>query len=337
MPDQTVNAPSPDRVMGMLNAYQGSAILKAGIDLGLFTEIAGGAGSPAALAARCQANEHGIEALCDSLTVMGLLEKSGGSYSLGTDAAAFLDKRSPTYMGGMAGFLTAPEIVQAWSDVAAVVRRGGPQGLANVAPEAPIWIEFAKGMGSFMGFPAKMIADLVVKEGAPAKVLDIAAGHGQFGIEIAKAAPGARIVAQDWPAVLEVARANAVAAGVADRWSVLPGSAFEVPFGGDYDLVLLTNFLHHFDTETCESVLRKSFAALVPGGRVMTLEFIPNDDGVSPPFAAMFSMVMLVSTPKGKAYRFAELEAMHRAAGFVDCALVELLPTPERLVVARKP
>jgi len=337
MTDRTAAQPSPDRIMEMLNGFQGSAILKAGIDLGVFTEIAAGTGSATALAQSCQASAHGIETLCDSLTVMGLLEKSGGVYSLGPDAAVFLDKRSPAYLGGMAGFLMAPEMMGNWSDVAAVVRRGGPLGLANVAPEAPIWIEFARGMGSFAGFTARMLAELVVQGGAPAKVLDVAAGHGLFGIEIAKAAPGAHIVAQDWAQVLDVARDNAASAGIADRWAALPGSAFDVPFGGGYDVVLLTNFLHHFDAETCESVLRKSFDALVSGGRVVTLEFVPNDDDVTPPFAALFGMVMLVSTPKGKAYRFAELEAMHRAAGFVDCTLMDLPPTPQRLVVARKP
>jgi SAM-dependent methyltransferase len=323
--------------MGILNGFQNSAILKAGIDLSLFTAIADGATTPAALATACQASEHGVEALCDSLTVMGLLEKSAGSYRLGPDAALFLNKKSPAYVGGMAGFLLAPELMQSWSDVATVVRRGGPEGLANIAPEAPIWIEFAKGMGAFASMTAKMIAGLIVKGGAPAKVLDIAAGHGLFGIEFAKAAPGAQIVAQDWAQVLEVARKNAEAAGVADRWSTLPGSAFDVPFGTGYDLVLLTNFLHHFDYDTCVQVLKKSYDALAPGGRVVTLEFIPDEDGVSPPLAAMFSMVMLVSTPKGKAYRFSELDPMHRAAGFTDCELLELPPTPQRLVVAKKP
>ena len=127
------------------------------------------------------------------------------------------------------------------------------------------------------------------------------------------------------------------AAGVADRWSGLAGSAFDVPFGEGYDLILLTNFLHHFDAPTCEGLLRKVRAALAPGGLVVTLEFIPNEDGVTPPFAALFSMTMLTSTPKGRAYRFSELEAMHRAVGFTDCALIELPPTPQRLVVARKP
>jgi SAM-dependent methyltransferase len=330
------NAPSPDRIMEMLNGFQGSAMLKAGIDVGIFTAIGAGSKTPAAIASACQANEHGVEALCDGLTVMGLLTKSGGAYGLGADAAVFLDETSPAYMGGMARFLMAPDMMRNWSDVAAVVRRGGPEGLANVAPEAPIWVEFAKGMGAFAGFTAQMMAGIVVKGGAPAKVLDVAAGHGLFGIEIAKAAPGAHIVAQDWVQVLEVAKENAVAAGVGERWSGLPGSAFDVSFGTGFDVVLLTNFLHHFDVPTCEAVLRKSYDALNPGGRVVTLEFVPDEDGVSPPVAAMFSMVMLVSTPKGKAYRFSELDAMHRAAGFTDCALIELPPTPQRLLVARK-
>jgi methylase of polypeptide subunit release factors len=80
--------------------------------------------------------------------------------------------------------------------------------------------------------PAELIAQIV--EGQPAKVLDIAAGHGLFGIAIAKHKPGAHIVAVDWAQVLEVAKENAAKAGVADRYTVVPSSAFEVDFGGGY-------------------------------------------------------------------------------------------------------
>ena len=322
--------------MGVFTAFQQSAILKGAIELGIFTEIAAGHDSATALAARCKADGRATETLCDGLTVMGFLEKSGSTYRLAPDSAMFLDRRSPAYVGGMTSFLLAPEIMASWSDVAAVVRRGGPEGLANIAPEHPIWIEFAKGMGSFVTMTAKMLANMLLAGGAPKKVLDVAAGHGLFGIEIAKAAPGSRILALDWPKVLDVARDNAGAAGIADRWSALPGSAFDVQFGDGYDVVLLTNFLHHFDVATCEGILRKSREALAPGGRVVTLEFIPNEDGVSPPFAAMFGMVMLTSTPKGRAYRFSEFEAMHRAAGFDSCELIDMAPTPQRLIIARK-
>ena len=85
----------------------------------------------------------------------------------------------------------------------------------------------------------------------PVRVLDIAAGHGLFGIEVAKQNPQAASSALDWAPVLEVAKANARKAGVGDRYQTLPGSAFDVDYGGPYDIVLLTNFLHHFDPPTC--------------------------------------------------------------------------------------
>jgi len=93
-------------------------------------------------------------------------------------------------------------------------------------------------------------------------VLDIAAGHGVSAISVAQAVPQAEITAVDWQAVLEVAHANASAAGISDRYRTVPGSAFEVYWGRDFDLVLLTNFLHHFDQETCIKLLEKARQSL---------------------------------------------------------------------------
>jgi hypothetical protein len=86
--------------------------------------------------------------------------------------------------------------------------------------------------------------------------------------------------------VLKVAKGNAQKAGVGDRYETLPGSAFEVNYGGPYDIVLLTNFPHHFDFATCVGLLRRVRAALKPGGKAAALEFVPNEDRVSPPMAA---------------------------------------------------
>jgi 2-polyprenyl-3-methyl-5-hydroxy-6-metoxy-1,4-benzoquinol methylase len=158
----------------------------------------------------------------------------------------------------------------------------------------------------------------VVLEGhtGPIHVLDIAAGHGLFGIEIAKQNPQAKVTGLDWAPVLRVALANARKAGVEERYNMLPGSAFEVEFGGPYDAVLLTNFLHHFDPPTCVDLLKKVHNALKPGGRAATLEFVPNDDRVSPPMPAAFAMTMLTTTASGDAYTLPELTDMYTAAGF---------------------
>jgi hypothetical protein len=121
-----------------------------------------------------------------------------------------------------------------------------------------------------------------------------------------------------------------------DRYHTRPGSAFDVDYGTGYDVVLLTNFLHHFDVPTCESLLRKVHASLAEGGRAVTLEFVPNEDRVSPPQAAAFSMMMLGSTPAGDAYTFAELETMFRNAGFARSEMHELPPTIQRVVISYK-
>jgi hypothetical protein len=100
--------------------------------------------------------------------------------------------------------------------------------------------------------------------------------------------------------------------------------------------VLLTNFLHHFDPPTNETLLRKVRNALADGGRAVTLEFVPNDDRVSPPDAAGFSMMMLSGTPSGDAYTFAELERMFSNAGFSRSTLHPLPPTIQQVVVSEK-
>ena len=146
----------------------------------------------------------------------------------------------------------------------------------------------------------------------------------------------AEITAVDWSNVLEVAKENAQSAGVSERYQTRPGSAFDVDYGTGYDIVLLTNFLHHFDPETCEELLRKVHAALADGGRAVTLEFVPNPDRVSPPQAAAFSLMMLGGTPAGDAYTFAELETMFRNAGFKQSEIHELPPTIQRVVISQK-
>ena len=167
-------------------------------------------------------------------------------------------------------------------------------------------------------------------------MLDIAAGHGRFGITLAERNPQVEVTALDWAAVLEVAKENAAQAGVGERYHTLAGSAFDVDFGTGYDVVLLTNFLHHFDPPTNEALLRKVHAALKEGGRAVTLEFVPNDDRISPPGAAMFSLIMLVGTPAGDAYTYAELERMCANAGFARSEFYPLAPLPHSVVISYK-
>src|SRR5262245_37310958 len=181
--------PSPALFFQTMFAFQRTEALKAAIELDLFTAIGEGAETAEAIARRCGAAERGARILCDTLVVSGFLLKEGQTYRLTPDSAVFLDRRSPTCVAGAAAFLGSPMIVESFRNLTAAVRKGGTVTgeHGSIAPEHPCWVDFARGMAPLMAPIAEMIAGrLDAAAGRPWRVLDIAAGHGLFGIALAK-------------------------------------------------------------------------------------------------------------------------------------------------------
>lgn len=330
-------APNPGIIFETLSANQRTAALIAAIQLDLFRAIGEGPADALTLAARCGASERGTRILCDYLTIMGLIQKAGGIYTHSPTSAAFLDPRSPVCLASMSRFIGMPTVQDPLHHLADIVRSGRTSlpGAGSVEPDNPVWVEFARSMAPMAALTAPLLAEAALAgRTGPMRVLDIAAGHGVFGIGVAKLNPEARITALDWAAVLEVAEENAHKAGIADRFEKLPGSAFDVDFGGPYDLALVTNFLHHFSPETCTDFMRKVRGSLNPGGRAVILEMASNDDRISPPVAAGFSLTMLTTTAEGDAYTKSQLVKFCLDAGFAKAEAHPLLPTPQTAVVA---
>jgi hypothetical protein len=335
----TTNRPTPEHIFNTLSAYQQSAALKAGIHLDIFTAIADGANTAILLAAKTSAAERGVRILCDYLTIHGFLTKEAVRYALTQESAVFLNRHSPACLASMADFLGSPRHKKAFEALAEAVRKGGTAGDEgdNTKPNEEMWINFARSMAPLAIPAAEFIAGLTsASEGKPCKVLDIAAGHGMYGVTVAKRNPHAQIVALDWPGVLEVAQENAKKFGVADRYTTRPGSAFEAEFGTEYDFVLLTNIFHHFDQATCEKLMQRVHAALKPSGKAVTLEFVPNEDRVTPPTSAAFSLVMLAGTDSGDAYTFSQYEKMFANAGFVKTTQYPVPDSPQQLLLSEK-
>jgi 2-polyprenyl-3-methyl-5-hydroxy-6-metoxy-1,4-benzoquinol methylase len=334
-PAERESMPRPDRFFDSIWAYQRTAAIKAALALDVFTTIADGAHTPDAIARQIVASERGIRILCDYLTMMGLLTKTGSGYELTEESRLFLNRKSPVYLGGVTEFLFLPDLLNGFDRLADTIRRGTVSPDADmVADENPVWVQFARAMQPMMMPAANAIADLLqIASAGPVRILDIAAGHGLFGLTLAQRNPQASVVALDWPAVLAVAKENAARMGVADRYETIEGSAFAADFGGQYDVALVTNFLHHFDMETCASLLRRLAGSLKRGGRVALLEFVPNEDRISPPLPAAFALTMLANTPSGDAYTASALESMLEQSGFNDVQF-HPLPTPQTVITA---
>ena len=337
----TQHAPevTPDLFWETMVAFQRSAALKTAIDLDIFTKIGEGNSTAAEIAKAAGAAERGVRILSDSLTVMGFLTKTGNSYALTEACAAFLDKRSQMYLGSAVNFILSPQQKRGFEDLTDAVKNGGSRvtGEASMDPESEMWVEFARSMAPLMFPTAQAVAENVgLDPDREIKVLDIAAGHGTYGIMVGKRYPNAQIYGADWNKVLTVAKENAEKFGVADRYHTIGGDAFESDFGPGYDVILVPNFLHHFDVPTCEKFIRKLDASLAEGGKILTVEFVPNEDRVSPPPSAMFPLVMLAATPGGDAYTYSELKKMFENSGFANNEIVELHPMPQHLIISTR-
>lgn len=329
-------APSPQLFFETVNAYHRTAVLKAAIELDLFSRLAAGPATAAELSAACGCPERGVRILLQNLVVIGFLLKQEERFALTPDSAVFLVRSSPAYLGDSIRFLLDPSLTGAFADLAATVRAGRlhttPHG--TTAPDHPVWVEFARTMSPMMVPAAEGVAGLVTLPGdRETRILDVSSSHGAFGIALARRHPRAHLVGLDWEAVLAVTEENARAAGIGDRFSKLVGDAFTTELGSGYDVALVPNFLHHFNVADCTRFLRRIRAALRPGGRVVIVEFVPNEDRVSPPAAASFSLVMLGTTPEGDAYTFRELSGVLAEAGFREATRHDLPPTAQSAVI----
>jgi SAM-dependent methyltransferase len=328
-----MSEPNPTLIWDTITAHQRSAALKAGVALGVFDALGDGPCTAVELAGKASVAERGMRILCDYLTVHGLIAKADGRYSHTPSSAAFLDSRSPASMAPTLPFLMNDKIVRA-SQLLTEAIRGNRSALEQplAGDEAQEWVMFARTMQPMMAAAAEFIAGVILRGGTPEKVLDVAASHGLFGIAVAKLAPQCEIVALDFPSVLDVTAQNARAAGVS--LTLLPGSAFTVDLGAGYDVIIVTNLFHHFSVEDNIALMKRFRAALRPGGRMLTLEFVPNEDRISPPVPASFSLMMLANTQAGDAFTMAEYGQMLDAAGFGAREIMDVPRSPQQLVVA---
>lgn len=225
-----LSEPNPQLAWEALTAYQRSAAVKAGVDLGVFSALGDGPRSAGDLAALAGVAERGMRILCDCLTVYGLITKTDGRYCHTPPSAVFLDSRSPASLAPTVPFVLNDKTMQGSRLLTETIRQNRSALEAPLAgTEAHEWVIYARTMQPMMAAAAEFMAGVILRGGTPAKVLDIAAGHGLFGIAVARLAPQCEIVALDFPNVLEVTTEHARAAGVAI--TLLPGSAFEVDLG----------------------------------------------------------------------------------------------------------
>jgi SAM-dependent methyltransferase len=300
----------PAWLLDEFRAYERTLALRTAVELDLFTRIGAGVNTIPALSKATRASVRGLRVLCDNLTINQHLVKEGNGYRLSLNSRVYLSKASPAYLGSGIKFLASDTYVEAFRDLLHSVKRGRGR-----APETS-WPDYARFMSPLAQHVAAFVAEAMHADSAgPIRILDVAAGHGLYGLAFAARNAKAEIHALDAPQVLQVAAKNARKAGVRKRFHPIPGDVFNTSFGGPYDLVLTANIAHHLEPKANAELFQKCRAALKPKGKLVLLDLVVNDDRVSPPVEAGFAL-HLFATGSCDVYTFGEYQGMLRTAGF---------------------
>jgi 2-polyprenyl-3-methyl-5-hydroxy-6-metoxy-1,4-benzoquinol methylase len=334
---------TPIPLFEMMHAYKLTSILKAGVELGVFDQLAVGGATAETVADQLALHPRGATALLNALTAAGLLEQAEpGCYQLAERSARFLVRGRPGYAGGMAKVIASSWEWEAMDRLADSVRKGGPVVSENAeTPEFGYWRDFAANALAVAGPAASTVADLLspwASTRSELSVLDMACGHGLYGYTVAQRLQHARVWSLDWPNVVDVALGHARRLGVAQRVQTLAGDMFTMDLGGPYDLVLISNVLHHYSAATAEQLLRRAADATKPDGKVVVVGFVA-DESRSPaadPQAHMFALLMLVWTTYGEVHVADAYRGMFAAAGYQDFMVHAVPGLPMRIMVGTR-
>jgi 3-hydroxy-5-methyl-1-naphthoate 3-O-methyltransferase len=338
MARKTAKAPlSPTVVMDDFAGMWRSQALTAAVELGIFSHMAQGKRTAKEVAEVAGASLRGTASLLDALTAIRYLRKTGSRYALSPASAAFLVPGKKAYVGAIAQSLSLTW--DAWKNLAESVRRGRSAETVDVAEKGK---EFFPKLvaGLFPGnFSASATAVSLLPEKERRKIhniLDVAAGSGAWSLAFAQAIPKARVTSMDFPELTPITRRFAEKLGVADRYDYLEGDMRQLDFGRDaYDFVILGHIIHSEGETHGKKLLRKSYEALRPGGKLLIAEFVPNDARTGPAMPLLFGLNMLLQTEEGNVFTLREYRSWLKAAGFRKVTTMPV-PPPSTLILATK-
>jgi precorrin-6B methylase 2 len=265
-----------------------------------------------------------------------LAKDDQGRFSLTPESAAFLVSTKPSFQGGVIRHCSE-QLIPKFLSLNQIVATGKPVEAVNQEDTGgEFFHQFVTDIFP-MSYPsAQVLARHLQLNSTPARVLDLAAGSGVWGIALAQSSPQVSVTAVDWPEVIPITRKTAARFGLADRFSFVEGDLLQADFGSNHTVATLGHILHSEGRERSRALLAKTFAALAPGGTIAIAEFLVNPDRRGPIGGLLFAVNMLVNTDAGDTFSFEEIGAWLAEAGFVDARTLDA-PGPSPLVLATKP
>ena len=332
---------SPERILQTGLAFWPSKILLSAIEMGLFTELAHGPERFDALSGRLGLHPRGARDFLDSLVALGFLQRDGDRYSNTRETELFLDRKKPSYVGGILE-MANHRLYPFWGHLTEALRTGEPQNEVKGGGRGLFATLYAdpERLKQFLAAMTGIShgSNLTIARQFPWKdhrtFVDVGTAQGDLATQVAAANPHLKGQGFDLAEVAPIFEEYVAAAGVSDRLTFAPGDFFKDSLP-KADVVMMGHILHDWDLPTKKMLVKKAFDAVPPGGVLIVYEAIIDDDRSKNAFGLMMSLNMLIETPGGFDYTGADCTGWMREAGFTSTR-VEPLVGPDSMVIGIK-
>jgi hypothetical protein len=336
-----MESPAPDHILQVGTSFMASKTLLSAVEMELFTELARQPETLANLSARLGLHPRSARDFLDALVALKLLERRDSTYYNTPSTDLFLDKRKPSYIGGILE-MANQRLYPFWASLTTALRTGEPQNESSrgdVGMFAALYASperlrnFLKSMTGLSRGANATIARQFPFAGYKSAV-DVGTAQGDLITQVALANPHIAGIGFDLPEVGPIFDDYIVANNLSGRVHFSPGSFFDAPIP-NADVVMMGHILHDWNLEEKKMLIRKAYEALPSGGALIVYESIIDDDRSQNPFGLLMSLNMLIETPGGFDYSGADCTAWMHEAGF-HSTRVEHLLGPDSMVIGIK-
>jgi hypothetical protein len=333
--------PSPEAILQTGLAFWPAKTLLSAIELGVFTELAGGPEPLEGLRTRLGLHPRSARDFFDTLVALGFLSRQDGRYANTAETDLFLDRRKPSYVGGILEMANA-RLYPFWNHLTEALKTGLPQNEAK-SGAAPTFETLYADPARLKQFLEAMTgisrgANMAIARQFPwasyATYVDVGTAQGDLAAQIALANPHLTGQGFDLPQVGPIFTEYVAGLGLAGRLSFAAGSFFTDPLP-KADVLLMGHILHDWDLSEKKMLIVKAYEALPTGGALVVYESIIDNDRSKNAFGLMMSLNMLIETPGGFDYTGADCEGWMKDAGFTSTR-TEPLIGPDSMVVGIK-
>ena len=336
-----MSEPSPDQILQVGLGFWASKTLLSAVEMELFTELAKHPEDLETLQGRLGLHPRSARDFLDALVALKFLERRDGVYYNTASTDAFLDKRKPSYIGGILE-MASHRLYPFWGQLTTALRTGLPQNEAkNGGPDpfAALYAEPARLKQFLQAMTAiSHASNMAIARQFPwakyQSAVDVGTAQGDLITQVALVNPQIHGIGFDLPEVAPIFEEYVEHNGLSRRVKFAPGSFFDHPLP-KADVVMMGHILHDWDLQVKQMLVRKAFEALPEGGAFIAYDSIIDDARSTNAFGLLMSLNMLIETPGGFDYSGADCAGWMKAAGFRETR-VEHLIGPDSMVIAIK-